>query len=82
MNAKLSFKEKWFLFWGFPYLMNVKTGEVHFLPKKTAQCGIDNMARHNKRYLTRAGFKRVMAAKPPLININGCRWCNKNYDLE
>lgn len=82
MKAKLTFGERWFLFWGFPYLMNVKTGEVHFLPKKTAQCGIDNMARHNKMYLTRAGFKRMMAKTKLVKNINGCCWCNKNYDLE
>jgi len=82
MKSKLTFIEKWFLFWGFPYLINIKTGEVHFLPKKTAQCGISNMARHNKRYLSRRTYNSLQGKDVDGKTVNGCMWCNKKNDLE
>ena len=81
MKTEFTRSERWYMFWGYVYLLNTHTGEVHWLPGKTAQCGIDNMAAHNKRYLTRKGYHSALKSKNK-IAVNGCVWCNKKDDLE
>ncbi len=82
--VKLNFWEKWFVFWGMPFLLNINTLEVHDLRKLTKSCSIAQMADHNKRYLTTHNFETAIT-KGIVINgtwkmANGCRWCLKKHD--
>ena len=81
---KLTFKQAWFVFWGFPYLLNMRSLEVHDLRRQTKSCSIGMMARKNKRYLSQSQFE-VAVTKGVKINgtmrrANGCRWCLKKHD--
>lgn len=71
------------VFWGFPYLLNTATREVHYLPAKTEQCGISRMKRKNKQYLCRNSFDRlVIDLYGSDLEINGCRHCLSKHDTD
>jgi hypothetical protein len=78
--VKLSLIDKWFIFWGFPYLLNMRSMEVHDLRKLTRSCSVDQMAGKNKRRLSQSGFEKVLTKGHNGKLANGCRWCLKKHD--
>jgi len=85
-RTKLTFFEWLMVLFGYTYLMNESSGEVHFLPQKTANCGIDKMKRKNKIYLNandyadvlKRGYRRTKNGG--YVLVNGCVWCNRADD--
>lgn len=72
---KLTIQEKLQMLFGNYYLVNKHTKEIHDLRKKSANCRIPLLAKHNKWYV---GEKKMRGL---LYNgFNGCRWCMKEYD--
>lgn len=65
---------------GYYYLLNKKTGEVHYLPNVKFQCGISKMEEKNRQYLTKAQFDKMKFKYISRKYINGCRFCNKQND--
>ena len=58
------------IFFGFPYLINVNTKEIHDLRRKTKQCLIPAMKRKNM------AFASTKAVYYYLTNgYNGCKYC-------
>ena len=78
--TKLTFTDKWFIFWGYTYLLNVRSMEVHDLRKLTKSCSVDQMAKKNKRRLSHSGFEKVLTKGIKGKIANGCRWCLKKHD--
>lgn len=63
-------------FLGYKYILNVKSGEVHFEDSIKKNCGVDKMKDSNKKYITKRQYSNL---KYTYINkhvINGCRHCN------
>ena len=74
--------KEWILaIFGYTYLLNINTGEVHNLKNKTVSCRVHLMSKQNKKYLTRKQFKKIMGTTINKKLINGCRWCMTKYDL-
>jgi len=78
--VKLNFWEKWFVFWGMPFLLNINTLEVHDLRKLTKSCSIAQMADHNKRRISHSQFEKAITKGYKGRRANGCRWCLKKHD--
>jgi hypothetical protein len=80
MNKRLNCIESIYVFFGYAYLLNTNSMEVHYLPDKTKHCWLNLMNPTNKVYLTEKQFLKYLKdgfnGKP----INGCRWCLKEYD--
>lgn len=62
---------------GKKYLLNYSTGEVHKISKITGACGVDKMAKHNKKYLTEKQYQRLVDDE-----INGCVHCFKEDNTD
>ena len=71
---KLTFTEKWMMFWGLTYLVNLNTKEIHRLSNKKERCWLHLMC--HKRYVTRRKALRLILKK----GYNGCRYCFKEFD--
>lgn len=74
--VKLTFREKWFLFWGLGYVVNLnpRSKEIHRLKHKHKCCQTERMSR--KRYVSeRTAFKLIKEE-----GYNGCRFCWKDQD--
>jgi len=67
---------------GYDYLLNKQTGEVHYLPKTKYQCGIGRMVKENQQYLTKKQFEKIRFTYIDRKYINGCRFCNWYNDKE
>ena len=80
MKAKLTFWEKWRVFWAKPYLLNIRSGEIHFIPAKTKHCWLSQMNPENKKYLSAKEFHKVLKEGYKNKPVNGCKWCNKAHD--
>lgn len=64
---------------GFVYLLNKATGEVHRLSHISGACGTDYLTEWNERYITKGMFLRMMRKDK---KINGCIHCNKKYNKD
>lgn len=80
MKMKLTIVEWFYVFFGFPYLLNANTGEVHYLPNKTKHCWINLMNQANKVYLSKKQFNSLNGTVFNGVAINGCKWCLKKHD--
>lgn len=82
--TRLTFKEKWFIFWGYPYILNKKSLEIHDLRQIKKSCSIRQMSEHNKRYLSQKQFEiaitKGLKIRGAIRRANGCRWCLKKHD--
>jgi hypothetical protein len=74
MKMKISFWK----FFGFVYLMNEATGEIHDLKRDVKHCCREAISRRNRRWLTGAGAERLLK----LGDANGCRWCFAEADTD
>lgn len=76
MAAKLTFWQSFYLFFGFGYLVNHRSREIHRISNRKSNCKLEYISSKNSEYVT---FKRAMylIAKR---GYNGCRWCWKVAD--
>lgn len=70
-------KEFFLRLFGYKYLLNINTLEIHSLKNKTKACRIDMMAKHNKQYLTEKQMKKLLDGNSL---HNGCRYCLRELD--
>jgi len=64
---------------GKTYLANTHTGEIHDLSVNDKHCkGEARVARHNRKYVTLRGVKKLIATG----HYNGCRWCFSRYNTD
>lgn len=77
MSQNLNFIEKWFLFWGFAYVVNLnpRSKEIHSLKSKHKSCQLDKIRR--KKYVTRKGAHKLIKEN----GFNGCMFCWKVADV-
>lgn len=61
------------------YLINKSTGEVHKIKNITGACGIRNMAKKNKWYVTEKKYQELLVADH---RLNGCVHCFKDTDTD
>lgn len=66
-------------FFGLKYLVNKSTGEIHRVSKITGACGVRNMARKNKLYVTKSKMLKLIAND---FKFNGCVHCFKVKDTD
>ena len=68
---------------GYIYLLNTHTGEVHKVSEIRPICGVSKMSDNHKAYITKAKFKRILKTRlPNKAYINGCKFCNHSTDFE
>ena len=80
MKPKLTWKEKWMVFIGKPYLLNTNTAEVHHLPSKTKHCWIPMISKDHNVYLSEKQFRQALDKGYLDLVVNGCKWCLKKHD--
>ncbi|HCY40423.1 MAG TPA: hypothetical protein DHV48_03580 [Prolixibacteraceae bacterium] len=75
-RAKLTIKERWFMFWGFRYVVNhrSRSKEIHNLERKHKNCQTERISARQ--------FVTLKQAQKLIKNhgYNGCRWCWKEVD--
>lgn len=64
---------------GIKYLVNKATGEVHKIKNITGACGIKNMSKKNKWYITEKKYQELLTADHKL---NGCVHCFNETDTD
>jgi hypothetical protein len=76
MNAKLTFLEKWYMFWGMTYVVNLnpRSKEIHSLTSKHKSCQLDRISR--KKYVTHRKALKLIKEN----GFNGCMFCWKVAD--
>lgn len=75
-------KEKLMKTFGYSFLLNLNSGEVHNLNNPKPTCGVDKMSKQNKKYLTKSDYMKI---EDTLINkkkVNGCRFCMSENDTD
>lgn len=76
METKFTFWEIWIIFFGFGYLVNHHTKEIHRLSEKHKNCKLEFISDHNSEHVTRrTAFRLIKKYK-----YNGCRWCWGSQD--
>jgi pyoverdine/dityrosine biosynthesis protein Dit1 len=63
---------------GYTYLMNKRTMEIHNLANPKRNCRSNMIARKNRKYLTKRGVQFEVTIK----GANGCRWCMPELDTD
>lgn len=76
MATKLTFWQSWYVFWGFGYLVNHRSREIHHISNRQKNCKLEFISDKNKEYVTKK--KAILLIKK--FNYNGCRWCWKIQD--
>lgn len=66
---------------GYVYLLNKNTGEVHLASRANPGCGIDKMSPSNMKYLTKRQYANLKYTRLGKVMVNGCRHCNKVTDI-
>jgi len=67
----LTLKQSFFLFFGWRYLANTKSKEIHDLKKSHQNCHLELISKKNSLYITERK-KNLL-----LQSYDGCRWCMK-----
>lgn len=71
METKLTFWEKWYVFWGFGYRVNHARKEIHRLYFKHKNCNHEAMSETTSEYVLKSTALRLIRK----FGYNGCRWC-------
>lgn len=71
---KLTLKERWKMFWGYKYRVNLNTKEIHRLDNKHINCLKSD--KENTVYVTENKAIELINGR----EYNGCRWCWKEKD--
>ena len=76
MTAELTFKEKWFLFWGMGYVVNhrARSKEIHRLKTKHKNCQTERIS--NRQYVSKRKALKLIREH----GYNGCCFCWKEVD--
>lgn len=61
------------------YLINKSTGEVHRINKISGACGVHNMSKDNKWYVTEKKLNKLFLSD---YELNGCVHCFKDKDTD
>ena len=69
----------WRRLFGFRYLVNVRSGEVHDLANQKVNCLLHMMNDDNKMFVGKKKAKRMMKDND---FYNGCKQCNKDFDTD
>lgn len=64
------------------YLLNLNTGEVHYLPHSSKRCMLHLMNNKNKQYLTNAQYSKIIHTNYKKKFVNGCRYCNARHSTD
>lgn len=64
---------------GYKYLLNKRTGEVHYIPKMGKRCAYIN--NDNRKLISQTTFRKIRGTWLDDRLINGCKWCNRKHDL-
>lgn len=67
---------------GYKYILNIKTGEVHFEDNTKLQCGVSKMSDKNKKYLTKRQYTNLKYTYYNHKWVNGCVHCNQANNKE
>ena len=78
MDNQLTFKEIWMIFWGFGYLVNHNSKEIHRINDKHRNCHLELISKENREYVTRRRAVRLIKND----GYNGCRWCWSENDMD
>lgn len=74
--GKLSFKHKLLIFFGYKYLINQRSKEIHNLKHLHPNCHTELISKDNRFYGTKTD-------KDDLDSFfNGCRWCMKEESTD
>lgn len=76
MKIKLTFWQKWYMFWGMGYLVNHSSKEIHRVSQKHINCCLDALSKKTSEYVSRRRAIQLIRK----ANYNGCRWCWKGED--
>jgi len=76
MENQLTFWQIWLIVFGFGYLVNHKTKEIHRINDKHHNCQLDLISKKTSEYVTRRTAKRLIKTR----GYNGCRWCWDEQD--
>jgi hypothetical protein len=69
--------KKLLYFFGFRYLVNKRTKEIHRLNSQKEQCAFRYMTWRNKKVIHQLRLKKHLQN-----GHNGCRYCLKQYDTD
>ena len=72
----LTFKEKMLVFFGFGYVINHASREIHRLSRKHKNCLYNMMDK--KKYTTKEHAYYLIFSK----GYNGCKWCFKEENTD
>ena len=76
MDNQLTFWEVWMIFWGFGYLVNHRSREIHRVAEKHTNCKLHLISKNNSEYVTRSRAMKLIKT----YHYNGCRWCWEDQD--
>jgi len=76
METTLTFWERVVIFFGFGYLVNHLSKEIHRVSNKHENCHLDIISSKHSEYITRSMAEHLIRNR----NYNGCRWCWKSQD--
>lgn len=71
MENSFSIKEMFLIFFGFGYLVNHRSKEIHRLYFKHTNCHIEIMSSKTSEHVTHRTALRLIKK----YGYNGCRWC-------
>lgn len=72
-------KEFFLRLFGYKYVVNHRSKEIHDLTKEQKNCKLDLMAEDNKQYITKKKRDKLFNAEEP---YNGCKWCLTEFNKE
>lgn len=68
---------------GYKYLLNKNTGEIHNLDSIKIRCRVDLMSAKNKLSLNKNELDDLLVdGKYENKKLNGCRYCNPILDID
>lgn len=67
---------------GYKYILNTNSGEVHVEDNIKFQCSFKYLKKDNKKYLTKRQYNDIKHTYIKRHYIDGCRHCNKVDDTK
>jgi len=73
---KLTFWEFLMDLFGYGYVVNHRSREIHKLSDKSSNCKLELIADHNREYISKSRALKLINK----MGYNGCRWCWDEQD--
>lgn len=67
----------WRRLFGYRYLLNLRSKEIHQLNNTTDNCLINLMSKNNKKFIGKRKLNKYLDQ-----GYNGCRWCFASKDTD